>query len=119
MTLKPGVCCSLVLVSVPIRYVGCRRARDLRAFPTCVPDAAPLRRFWTPVCSMIDREREMRSPVATVLGTMLLAAYLRDFKNHLSTLTLVGSCARARPPWRPTSRSLSGARLRVRSGLNT
>ena len=38
---------------------------------------------------MIDREREMRSPVATVLGTMLLAAYLLDFKNHLSTLTLV------------------------------
>ena len=38
---------------------------------------------------MIDREREMRSPVATVLGTPLLAAYLLDFKNHLSTLTPV------------------------------
>ena len=35
------------------------------------------------MCSMIDREREMRSPVATVLGTLLLAAYPLDFNNLL------------------------------------
>jgi len=33
---------------------------------------------------MIDREREMRPPVATVLGTLLLAAYLLDFNTRLS-----------------------------------